>query len=157
MMRPNAVTMKSKHNQNGAVLAVALIILFLLSILGLAVMKTSSLEEKMAANTLHQDIAFQAAETVSENAISDPQNLSDAFNSADGTIQVPFSNPQLPNITANSIVSFVGPATPTGTSLSSGSGLTNFLYIANSTGSIDQSNTSTTIIQGFSRLVPTAN
>lgn len=151
------VTMHRKRKQRGAVLAISLIILFLLSILGLAVMKTSSLEEKMAANTLHYDIAFQAAETVSQNAISDPQNLSNAYNSADHTVEVPFSNPQLPHITANSVVSFVGPATPAGTSLNSGSGgLTNFLYIANSTGSIEQANTSTTIIQGFSRFVPAA-
>lgn len=157
-MRVPIVKLHSKKiaNQNGAVLAVALIILFLLSILGLAVMKTSSLEEKMAANSLHHDIVFQAAETASESAIRNSQNMSDAFDSDDQTIDVSYSHEKLPHITADSSVSFVGEYALPGDSVTQGSGITGFLFTATSVGSIDEAHTSTTIIQGFSRRVPSA-
>lgn len=52
-----------RNKQHGAALIVSLVILLLMMILGLAAIRTSSLEEKMAGNTLDLEIAFQAAET----------------------------------------------------------------------------------------------
>lgn len=49
--------------QRGAVLIVGLIMLAVLTLLGLAGMSTTSLEEKMAANTQESTRAFQIAET----------------------------------------------------------------------------------------------
>lgn len=145
----------NRRSQNGAILAIALIILFLLSILGLAVMKTSSLEEKMAANSLHYDIAFQAAETASQDAISNTRNMANAYDNPKHTINVPYHH-QLSHIAASSTVSFVGEHPIPGESIGVDSGLTALLFTAVSTGAIDQAKTSTTIIQGFSRRVPSA-
>lgn len=143
-------------SQNGAVLAVALIILFLLSILGLAVMKTSSLEEKMAANSLHHDIVFQAAETASESAINDSKNMSNAFDANNNTIDVTYSHEKLPHISAQSSVSFVGEYLLPGDSVTQGAGIAGLLFTATSVSNIDEAHTSSTIIQGFSRRVPSA-
>ena len=49
-------------NQSGAVLAVSLIFLLLLTIIGITSLRTTSLQERMAGNTRDQYLAFQAAE-----------------------------------------------------------------------------------------------
>jgi type IV pilus assembly protein PilX len=49
--------------QQGAVLALALIFLLLLTIIGVTAMSTATLEEKMAGNTKDRNLAFQAAES----------------------------------------------------------------------------------------------
>ena len=53
----------NRVTQRGAVLVVSLIILLILTILGVSVMQTTTLEEKMAAATRNKDLAFQAAES----------------------------------------------------------------------------------------------
>lgn len=58
--------MKNKvggRSERGAILVVSLIILLILTILGVSVMHTTTLEEKMAAATRDKDLALQAAET----------------------------------------------------------------------------------------------
>lgn len=57
-----AKQLKFLSRQAGAVLVVSLIILLILTILGVSVMRTTTLEEKMAAATRDKDIAFQSAE-----------------------------------------------------------------------------------------------
>ena len=48
--------------QQGAVLIISLIILLVLTVIGIAGMRTTVLEEKMASNSFDQNTAFQAAE-----------------------------------------------------------------------------------------------
>ncbi|HVC37791.1 MAG TPA: PilX N-terminal domain-containing pilus assembly protein [Gammaproteobacteria bacterium] len=50
------------HSQRGFVLIVALVLLLVLTILGLAAAQSTSLEERMAGNARNRDMAFQAAE-----------------------------------------------------------------------------------------------
>lgn len=50
------------NKQSGAVLIVALVILLILTILGVAVIESSVVEERVAGNTLDKNVAFQAAE-----------------------------------------------------------------------------------------------
>lgn len=53
-----------KHKQQqGAVLAVSLIMLLLLTMVGITGMQTTSLEEKMAGNTNNLNLSFEASET----------------------------------------------------------------------------------------------
>lgn len=48
--------------QFGAALIVSLVVLIVMTIIGVTAIRTSSLEEKMAANTRDREIAFQATE-----------------------------------------------------------------------------------------------
>lgn len=48
--------------QKGSVLIVSMVLLFLLTLVGVTSMSTTSLEEKMAGNLRNQQLAFQAAE-----------------------------------------------------------------------------------------------
>ncbi len=50
------------EKQKGAVLIVALVILLVLTVLGVAIMESSVVEERMAGNVLDRNITFQAAE-----------------------------------------------------------------------------------------------
>ncbi|MDT8372196.1 MAG: pilus assembly protein [Gammaproteobacteria bacterium] len=54
---------KSLNKQTGAVLAISLIMLLLLTLIGTTGMQVTSLEEKMAGNMRDQILAFQAAES----------------------------------------------------------------------------------------------
>ncbi|AFJ03456.1 Type IV fimbrial biogenesis protein PilX [Methylophaga frappieri] len=58
----------AKQAQSGAALIISLIILVILVIIGLAAMRTSLLEEKMAGNSRDMALAFQAAETALRDA-----------------------------------------------------------------------------------------
>lgn len=51
------------HGQQGVALVLALVFLVILTIMGLAAMGTTSLEEKMAGNAKDRNLAFQASET----------------------------------------------------------------------------------------------
>lgn len=51
------------RQQQGAVLAVSLIMLLLLTMVGITGMQTTSLEEKMAGNTNNLNLSFEASET----------------------------------------------------------------------------------------------
>ena len=51
-----------KHRQNGATLVVAMLILLVLTVLGIASMQVTRLEERMAGNSRDVNLAFQGAE-----------------------------------------------------------------------------------------------
>ncbi|MBI4755011.1 MAG: pilus assembly protein [Betaproteobacteria bacterium] len=57
--------------QRGAALLIALVFLVILTLLGLAAMRTSGLEERMAGNLRDRSIAFQAAEAALRYAEQD--------------------------------------------------------------------------------------
>lgn len=52
----------NKNTQQGAILIVALVMLLLVTIIGLASMRGTSLQERMAGNLRDQELALQAAE-----------------------------------------------------------------------------------------------
>lgn len=53
----------SRHYQRGASLVVSLILLLMMTVLGLAVLRNTTLEERMSANMLDRTFQFQAAES----------------------------------------------------------------------------------------------
>jgi len=74
-------TLPDKHR--GGALLVALILIFMLSLMGIASMRGSTLERQMASNSIQTATTFQAAESASEMAINNEENLTDAINIAD--------------------------------------------------------------------------
>jgi type IV pilus assembly protein PilX len=66
-MERNTVQVKL-NNQTGAVLYISLIMLLLLSLIGIAGMQVTGLEEKMSGNAKDSNLAFQAAETTLRGA-----------------------------------------------------------------------------------------
>jgi type IV pilus assembly protein PilX len=62
LTKPRSFSFNCQH-QTGAVLAISLIILLLLTIIGITASQVTGLEEKMAGNLRDRNLAFQAAET----------------------------------------------------------------------------------------------
>ncbi len=60
-----------KNPQSGAVLITSLVMLVILTLLGLSTISTSTLEEKMAANSQEMNRAFQTAETGLQMVMAD--------------------------------------------------------------------------------------
>ena len=85
-MSANHIDLNPTDHQRGWVLVVGLVILVMLTILAMALMKTTRLEEKMAGATREMNLSFQAAETVLRGAETFVENLADEalFNSSAG-------------------------------------------------------------------------
>jgi len=73
--------------QQGVALIVALIFLAVLAILGVAIARNSSMEERMAGNTRDRDLAFQAAESALRDAEDDLNKVGGYIDAA-----TPFDN-----------------------------------------------------------------
>ncbi|TCK19146.1 type IV pilus assembly protein PilX [Thiogranum longum] len=63
MKTQNLHSTGSRHSQQGAVLAVALMILLIMTMIGISGMRGTILQERMANNTRDRNQAFQAAES----------------------------------------------------------------------------------------------
>lgn len=59
---------RSRRRQEGVALIVALLLLIVMTILGLSVMRTVTLEEKMAAHTFDRSLSFQSTESALREA-----------------------------------------------------------------------------------------
>lgn len=70
-----SLTAFTPSRQKGAVLVMALVILVVLTILGVTVMNTTSLGEKMAGNLQEATRAFQASESGVEHSFQDGTKL----------------------------------------------------------------------------------
>lgn len=62
--------MLNRQQQQGAVLITGLIFMVVLTLLAVAAMRTTGLEEKMAANAMNQDLAFQSAEAALRQGVA---------------------------------------------------------------------------------------
>jgi type IV pilus assembly protein PilX len=63
------MNMKSRHQQRGAVLIVSLLILLVLTVVGVAGLTNTSLEERMSHNFQHGMLVFQGSESANEAII----------------------------------------------------------------------------------------
>lgn len=69
------MTMPGSNVETGVALVMSLVILLLLTIIGIAAMRTSSLEERMAGNIQDATHAFEAAESGLNAALTAPGSL----------------------------------------------------------------------------------
>ncbi len=83
MMYPRS----KRAQQNGTVLVMALLLLFVMTLIGVSTMTTSTGEERMAGNARDRQLAFQAAESAmrdAENYISTSVAAITTFNNTNG-------------------------------------------------------------------------
>ena len=79
------------HPERGVVLLVALVMLLLVTVLGLASVRMLTMEERMAANSFDRNLAFQAAET----ALREGEALADFQSLAANGPNAGFQNPAM--------------------------------------------------------------
>lgn len=65
------MTQRQLKKQQGAVLVMSLLMLFVLTLIGVSSFNTTTMEEKMSGNSRNRQLAFQAAET----AVSDAERF----------------------------------------------------------------------------------
>lgn len=70
--------------QRGSALLVSMILLFVITIMGVSVMQSSTLEHRMATNAIEAKAVFQSAESVTEAALNDDAHITAAFNAGIG-------------------------------------------------------------------------
>ena len=78
--------LQQKRSQNGAVLVMALVLLTVLTLIGVASMTGSSMQMRVASNMQQHNIAFQAAQSRVQYILSQPQG---AANAVDVRVYVP--------------------------------------------------------------------
>lgn len=101
--------MKFLGHPRGAVLVTGLIVLLVLSLIGLAVMQSTTLQERMAGNLEQRDAAFQAAEAGLRDAeawIEETVLLPAAFDNTNGLYQPagPGEKPRWDQVDWNAII-----------------------------------------------------
>lgn len=109
--------------QRGVALVMAMIMLLILTLLGVAAMSTATLEEKMAGNIQEQTRAFEAAESGINSILADSGVLNPS-----GTVTKTYSYAGMSG-SATVVSSFISFSPPSRTSIGSASG-TNTVQMA---------------------------
>lgn len=143
--------------QGGGALLVAMVMIFMLSIMGASVMRSSTLEKRMTANAIQASATFQAAESASNLALNDPDNLT--FSYASGFQQkviLPIDEVQDDiGLESRSVLEWVGTGAAPGYSLGEGtSGFEGLYYVSTGVSAIDAVRSQSTVEQGAYRVVP---
>ncbi len=161
---------KKQSVQRGGALLVAMIMVFMLSIMGISAMRGSSLEKRMATNSIQTAITFQGAESTGEEALNDNVNLQNAFEIADiagikagdedsllaKEVQVDLK--QDIGMVSSAELVYVGQGLAGG--FSTGMGGQNFValrFAATGFAEVEAINASAGVIQGADRIVPGTN
>ena len=137
--------------QRGAVLVIGLLILLVMTLIGVTAMSTSTMQERMSANGMNANIAFQAAESAVIAAMSSLATVKSAMGTV-GPVNGPTVTYGSGSLTAvgNSQVTYVGDSIPDGTSLGIGtSGLTAHQFTASSTSTVTAANARSATNQGW--------
>jgi len=147
-----------RSSERGTALMVALVMIFMLSIMGISAMRSSTLESRMAANSIQASSAFQAAESSTEIMLNDPANINAAW--ADQVAGVTLNTTDeldgaAISMDSNVTLRYVGKGPAPGFSLGLGSNnFSSLRFQSNGTGSIDAVRASSQVEQGAYRIVP---
>lgn len=144
-------------NQSGTALLLAMIMIFMLSIMGVSAMRGSTLEKKMATNAIQSSVTFQAAESASDLVLNTPRYLTAAFDSGIGSetevdIDAVTSNIGLQS---TSTLQYIGnqPAAGFSTGVNASS-FDSLLFVSTGVSRIDNVRSQSTVEQGAYRVVP---
>jgi len=146
----NNVQPKTLGNQQGAALMVAMVLIFMLTILGLSAMRDSTLETQLAANAILKEVSFQSAESATDFvlAIDDPDNekaIERVFCAP--PLQVEMDELSKSGVqTTTATLEYAGQSIPTGWSLGGPIGGRRFVITGEST--LTNASTTTRITQG---------
>lgn len=149
--RPSSLLRK----QAGGALLIALVMIFMLSILGISAMRGSTLERQMATNSIQKQNAFQAAESATEVGLNDARNLTKAFIANGGEVGDVVEIHESIGMANWMELRYVGEGIADG--FSAGSGSNNFIalrYEVDGFANIDDVRAGSSIRQGAYRVVP---
>ncbi len=143
--------------QRGGALLVAMVMIFMLSVMGASVMRSSTLEKRMATNAIQSSATFQAAESASNLALNKPLNLTTAYSAGlNRNVLLPIAEVQGDiGLESRSVLEWVGTGAAPGYSLGEGtSGFEGLYYVSTGVSAIDAARSQSTVEQGAYRIVP---
>lgn len=152
------LAMRTVPYQRGGALLVAMVMIFMLSLMGISAIRSSSLESRMSDNAVQAATSFQTAESSTDIVLNDPARLNEVLLSSDrqATYQtedaLKYGNEAMQSHVR---LTFVGTGTPLGNDI--GVGANNFKALrfeAIGVSSIDAVGARTTIRQGAYRIGP---
>ena len=135
----------------------AMVMIFMLSIMGASVMRSSTLEKRMATNAIQSSATFQAAESASNLALNKPENLTTAYSAGlNRDVVLPIDEVQDDiGLESRSVLEWVGTGAAPGYSLGEGtSGFEGLYYVSTGVSAIDAARSQSTVEQGAYRIVP---
>jgi len=145
-------------SQRGGALLVAMVMIFMLSIMGISVMRSSTLEHRMAVNAIRTAATFQTAESASNFALNKVENLELAYEAGlnKGTVLLMADlNREELGMQAESRITYVGETLAPGYSMGEGGNLFEaIVYVATGESSMPNASTQSSIEQGARRIVP---
>jgi len=142
------------RKQQGAALFVSLMFLFLMTIIGLNALNTSTSDERMALNTQHQQQVFHAAESSINVVKRDITSLEEAITT--GAPSTPVDYTGQADVAASASATYVGCGTPeAGFALGEGGFVTHEFGITGNA-SLGASSAQANHLQGVSLLAPMA-
>ncbi len=147
----------NSNKERGGALMVALVMIFMMSVMGISVMRESSLEKRMATNAVHKSTVLQAAESATEIALGDDQNLAAAFAGNGTKFPVQLPTAQNTNIATDAQIIFKGSGAPVGFSLGTGGGFQALRFEVRGRAQITTVQSKAQVAQGAYRTVPALN
>jgi len=147
----NATRPVGSLRQQGAVLVVTMILLFVCALLGVASMQNATLQERLVFNVVAKEATFRAAESGAEALLADPSILKEAVKEENHASGVSLDL-TLPNskVILNSTMRSAG----TGFSRGNSTKFRAHKFTLTGVSTIADVNTSTTVEQGFEQLLP---
>ena len=150
----NTKTVMNLQRQQGAALFVSLMFLFLMTIIGLNALNSSTSDERMAVNTQHQQQVFHAAESAINVVKRDVSSLEEAI--VTGAPSTPISYSGQTEITANASASYIGCGLPGPSNSLGEGGFVEHEFGISGDASLGASSAQANHLQGVSLLAPMA-
>lgn len=145
------------NSQKGSALMIALVMIFMLSMMGVSVMRGSTLEKRMAINAIQTSTTFQAAESAADLALNVPQHLTRAYQQGQNNelvLEIDVVNEGI-GLESRSTLEYVGDTLATGWSAGVGTqGFEGLLYVASGVSAIPAVRSQSTVEQGAFRIAP---
>ncbi len=146
------ITSTKPTNERGAALLVAMVILFMITVLGISAMQSSSVETQLSTNTLAKETTFQSAESSTDAILSVANVLSDVVCQSAPNITGMSTLDRTDNQSTQVSVAYGGRAITPGFEISD-KFATHRFYITGES-AIDDMNTDTRIVKGRSTVGP---
>ncbi len=147
MSRANLI--KPPRAQQGMVLVVCLLVIVVITLIAATATKTSTFEEKMAANAQSYNRTFQAAESAVEHGIHTDSLMFEALDTSSRLSSIESVTTNADGVTSTVQTEFKTEGIAPGNSLGSAS---TFLFELKAIGAMDEMNASTQIRQGYYRV-----
>lgn len=140
--------------QRGTALLVAMVLIFMMTVMGMSALRESSLEKRMTTNAVHKSIVFQVAESTASQVSENPDNLLQALN-ANGDLVETTVDTTDKGIQVSGQARYLGQSNVSGFSLGNNGGFQSLAFEIRGESRLDEAQVTSKVYQGIVRLVPT--